>query len=132
MISIYSSSIDELKNLWKKLENDYDLIEKIHVSPEKDGYLLILDKNQRKKLSPLLKNIADKIIEMDDMHELSFFTNFTFEKFVKRVEGEINGKHNYPGIRRLTHIWDNLTLNQQEGLYEYLLKNYMLVKLNAA
>lgn len=132
MISIHSTHIDELKGIWKKLEGDYEFVEKLHVSPEKDGYKLVIDKSQDKKLSPLLKSIADKIIEMDDMHELSFFTNFTVQNFVKRVEGEIQGKHNYPGIRRLTQIWENLTDHHKEAMFEYLLKNYMLEKLDAA
>ncbi|MBV6644067.1 MAG: hypothetical protein KI790_01380 [Cyclobacteriaceae bacterium] len=121
MISIYSTSMDELKAMWKKLEGDYELVEKIQLDPEKLEYRIKVTRPLRSEISPILKSVAEKIIELDELiHTKSFFEDFSYHNFLDRVEDEMNGAKVYPGIGRLTQIWKKLTQVEKKMLHAYI------------
>ncbi len=121
MISISSSSMDELKSCWRKLEGEYQLVEKIHLDPKQLEYKMIISKLSKEDISPVLKSIAEKVFEADELlHDESFFIDFSFQNFLKRVEDERSGLKKYPGISRLVFVWGELQTMEKRMLYDYL------------
>lgn len=112
--------MDQLKSVWKKLEGDYDLIDKIHVDPDKLDYSMSVLKTVKNEMSPVLKCVAERVFENDQMlGEQSFFANFTYSLFLSRVEDEITGAKKFPGVARLTFIWKELNQMEKRMLYQY-------------
>ncbi len=120
MINISSSSMDELKSFWRKVEGDYELIEKIHLDPKKLDYQMTVSRLSKNEISPVLKSIAEKVFEADELiHESSFFEDFNYQNFLKKVEAETAGANEYPGISRLVFIWNNLQQMEKRMLFDY-------------
>ena len=121
MISINSSSMDELKSIWKKIESEYEMLEKIHVDKDTLDYKMVVTKEMNSEMSPVLKSLAEKTFENDRLlNGDSFFLEFSYHNFLKRIEAEISGAKRYPGIARLTFIWKELTQMEKKMLYGYM------------
>ena len=113
--------MDELKSCWRKLEGEYQLIEKIHLDPKQLEYKMVISKLSSEDISPVLKSLAEKVFEADEMlHEESFFLDFSFRNFLRRVEDEISGAKKYPGISRLVFVWGELQTMEKRMLFDYL------------
>lgn len=121
MIIFSSANMDELKSLWKRLDGEYELVDKIHLDRDKLDYQMTVVRSSQNEMSPVLKCVAEKVFEHDEiLHDESFFINFTYNNFLGRVEDEIGGSKKYPGIARLTFIWKELTQMEKKMLYNYL------------
>lgn len=121
MMTISSANMDELKSFWKRLEGEYELVEKIHLDRDQLDYQMTVVRASQNEMSPVLKCVAEKVFEHDNiLHEESFFLNFTYNNFLDRVEDEINGEKKYPGIARLTFVWKELTQMEKKMLFNYL------------
>lgn len=113
--------MDELKSIWKRLDGEYELVEKIHLDKEKLDYQMVVIKATENEISPVLKCVAEKVFEHDRiLHDQSFFESFSYNNFLDRVEDEIAGAKKYPGIARLTFIWKELTQMEKKMLFNYL------------
>lgn len=121
MITISSGNMDELKSIWKRLDGEYELVEKIHLDKDKLDYQMSVVKTSAFEISPVLKCVAEKVFDHDRiLHDDSFFKTFNYSNFLERVEDEIAGARKYPGIARLTFIWKELTQMEKRMLYNYL------------
>ena len=120
MITINSANLDELKSIWKRLDGEYELVDKIHLDRDQLDYQMTVVRPVQTEMSPVLKYVAEKVFEHDDiLHDESFFTNFTYNNFLDRVEDEMGGIKKYPGIARLTFIWKELTQMEKKMLFNY-------------
>ena len=121
MITIISTNVDELKSFWNKIEGEYELVEKIHLDQDKLDYKMTVANTSKGLISPVLKSIAEKVFEADQMiHDVSFFEDFTYKNFLRKVEGEMAGERKFPGVARLTFIWPELKQMEKRMLYDYL------------
>ncbi|MEL7006695.1 MAG: hypothetical protein AAFN93_28810, partial [Bacteroidota bacterium] len=78
--------MDELKSFWRKVEGEYQLIEKIHLDTQKLDYKMTISKLSKNDISPVLKSIAEKVYEADEMlHDESFFDDFSKKALVSKV-----------------------------------------------
>jgi len=115
--------MDELKSFWRKVEGEYQLIEKIHLDTQKLDYKMTIGKLSKNDISPVLKSIAEKVYEADEMlHDESFFDDFTYKSFLRKVEEEVAGARKFPGIGRLVMVWSELQQMEKRMLYDYLLE----------
>ncbi len=120
MISVSASSMDELKSFWRKMEGDYQLIQKIHLDSVSMDYKMTISSLNRNDISPVLKSIAEKVFEADSMvHDVSFFENLTYKNFLRKVEEEISGARKYPGLSRLVFVWKELQQMEKRMLFDY-------------
>jgi len=121
MITISSANMDELKSIWKRLDGEYEMVDKIHLDRDQLDYQMTVVRSAQNEVSPVLKCVAEKVFEHDSiLHDESFFDNFTYSNFLDRVEDEIEGTKKYPGIARLTFIWKELTQMEKKMIFNYL------------
>ena len=80
MLTITSNSIDELNKTYRRLKDHYKAVDPIAMDQETLLYKVQLDK---KPLSPVLVNLADKAIDMcDELHDLQGLNMLSFAKFI--------------------------------------------------
>ena len=121
MISFSSTSMDELKSILKKIDQDYKIVENIHLDQQSLEYKVVLTKTLEKEISPILKSACDKVVEDDSfLNDTSFFEDFSYGNFLNRVQEELNGASRYPGIKRLLNLWSELSTAEKRMAYDYL------------
>ncbi len=112
MITITSNSMDELNTAFKKLKDRYKAVSPIKLDAEVLQYRLELEK---KTLSPMVKNLIDKIIDLcDEIRELNHLDLEVFSEFIEEYKGQ------YVFLNQLDQMYKNLDATVKTQILEYI------------
>jgi ATP-dependent Clp protease ATP-binding subunit ClpA len=112
MITISSNSMDELNAVYRKLKHQYKATDSIKLDPDDVLYKLTLEK---KELNPMIKNLADKALDLcDELEELKSISLPTFEHFVAHHAEQ------YVFLRQLQEAMETLDHATRSNLVEYI------------
>ena len=112
MLTITSNSIDELNKTYRRLKDHYKAVDPIAMDQETLLYKVQLDK---KPLSPVLVNLADKAIDMcDELHDLQGLNMLSFAKFIHLY------KNKYIVLDQLNSYYLNMDNSSKMQLIEYI------------
>ncbi len=115
MIILSSNSIDELNLIYKKVKKDFQAIDTIKLNSNTCEYELKLERPQ---LNNSMMNVADKVLEIDEMLEEdpSLFTDFTWMKLKTEVE---KPKLKYMCLQPLKSMWPNMKPATKKAIFDY-------------
>jgi len=117
MITLNASSIDELNSIWKRLRNDFQVIESIHLDPKSLQYRMVI---KQPELTKMLRGVSDKVLDRLDLYEdKSLDRVITLMQFNDRVEGQAD---KYLSLEPLSKIWSVISLTDQKAIFAYLKK----------
>ena len=108
MITLQASSIDELNLIWKKIRNDFQVIESIHLDPKSLEYRMVINQPD---LTKMLRGVADKVIDRMDLYEDNSFDGIlSLKKFSERV------------TQHLALIWEVISQTDKKAIFAYMVK----------
>ncbi len=115
MITLHASSIDELNLIWKKLRNDFQVIESIHLDPKTLQYRMVINQPE---LTKMLKGVAEKVIDRLDLYEdRSLDGVITLKQFSERLESRTG---NFQSLEPLAKIWEVISLTDRKAVFAFL------------
>ena len=117
MITLNASSIDELNMIWKRLRNDFQVIESIHLDPKSLQYRMVINQPE---LTKMLRGISDKVLDRLDLYEdESLDGTITLKQFNTRIEDR---SEKYPSLEPLCKIWEVISDTDKKAIFAYLRK----------
>ncbi|MCP4459878.1 MAG: hypothetical protein GY816_17925 [Cytophagales bacterium] len=115
MIVLNASGIDELNMIWKRLRNDFQVIESIHLDPTSLQYRMVINQPE---LTKMLRGVADKVLDRIDLYEDdSLDGTITLKQFNSRIEDK---QEKYPSIEPLSKIWEVISETDKKAIFAYL------------
>jgi len=116
MITLTASGIDELNAIWKRLRNDFQVIESIHHDPKTLQYRMVI---KQPELTKMLKGVADKVIDRQDLYEDGALDgDITYKKFSERIDD----MNTYASLEPLNKIWSVISETDKKAIFSYLKK----------
>jgi len=115
MITLHASSIDELNLIWKKLRNDFQVIESIHLDPKTLQYRMVINQPE---LTKMLRGVAEKVLDRLDLYEdKSLESVITLKQFNQRIESRTG---NYQSLEPLAKIWEVISMTDRKAVFAFL------------
>ena len=115
MVTLQASSIDELNIIWKRLRNDFQVIENIHLDPKSLQYRMVIKKPE---LTKMLRGISDKVLDRLELYEDDSLDGaITLKQFNSRIEGQAE---KFPSLEPLSRIWDVISTTDKKAIFTYL------------
>ena len=115
MITLSATSIDELNILWKRLRNDFQVIENIHLDQKFLEYRMVIKQPQ---LTKMLKSVSDKVLDRLDMNEDKALNGLvTLMQLDLRIEESVR---EYPSLEPLAQIWAVISIADKKAIFNYL------------
>jgi hypothetical protein len=116
MITLTASGIDELNAIWKRLRNDFQVIETIHHDPKTLQYRMVI---RQPELTKMLKGVADKVIDRQDLYEDGALSgDVTFKMFSDRIQD----MNKYASLEPLHKIWPVISETDKKAVFTYMKK----------
>jgi len=117
MITLNASSIDELNMIWKRLRNDFQVIESIHLDPKSLQYRMVINQPE---LTKMLRGVADKVLDRLDLYEdNSLDGTITLKQFNTRIEEKSD---KFQSLEPLSKIWEVISTTDKKAIFAYLRK----------
>ncbi len=117
MIVLNASSIDELNIIWKRLRNDFQVIESIHLDQKTLRYRMVI---KQPDLTKMLKGVADKVLDRLDMYKDDSLNGIiTIKQFNSRID---ENALKFSSLEPLVRIWEVISITDKKAIFAYLLK----------
>lgn len=115
MITIHASSIDELNKLWKKLRNDFQVIESIHLDPKTLQYKMVIN---RPELTNMLRGVADKVLDRIDLYDDNTLERVLTMKQFNELMMQPAGPS--AALEPLHKIWEIISMTDRKAIFSFL------------
>lgn len=115
MITLSATSIDELNILWKRLRNDFQVIENIHLDQKSLEYRMVI---KQPDLTKMLKSVSDKVLDRLEMNEDKALDGLvTLMQLDLRLEEKVS---TYPSLEPLAQIWHVISVADKKAIFNYI------------
>jgi len=103
--------------IWKRLRNDFQVIESIHLDPKSLQYRMVINQPE---LTKMLRSVADKVLDRLDLYEdNSLDGTITLKQFNTRIEEQSS---KYQSLEPLSKIWEVISTTDKKAIFAYLRK----------